>query len=78
MRTAGFVDVEMTRYRIPLGNWSKESATEREIGTLNMLSALEGVDAYIFASADPGEAEELSREARKDIANKKLELYTNL
>ncbi|KAI5848851.1 S-adenosyl-L-methionine-dependent methyltransferase [Tricharina praecox] len=76
MRAAGFVDVELTRHNIPLGAWSKESATEQEIGTLNMLSALEGVDAYIFACVDPGEAEALARQAKRDITNKKLELYT--
>jgi len=78
MRAAGFLDVEMTRYRIPLGPWSKESPMEREIGTLNMLSILEGVDAFIFASVDSGEAGSLAMEAKRDITNKKLELYTTL
>jgi hypothetical protein len=80
MTAAGFVDVTETRYRLPIGPWATDP-TEKQIGRLNMLNYLEGVEAYTLACCGRSEgfgveeAKTLAERARRDVLDKKLELW---
>lgn len=74
------MDVTEARYLLPIGPWAT-NPTEKQIGRLNMLNYLEGVEAYTLACCGRSEgfgveeAKVLAESARRDVLNKKLKLW---
>ncbi|KKA24618.1 hypothetical protein T310_1365 [Rasamsonia emersonii CBS 393.64] len=79
-REAGFVDIHVQKYRVPLGPWPKDpyyvcDGTEKEIGTWAGVSASEGFEAAAmavltrFESWQPEEVTVLAAGASNDLKN---------
>ncbi|RPB08023.1 S-adenosyl-L-methionine-dependent methyltransferase [Morchella conica CCBAS932] len=80
MEEAGFVDVQETRFRIPLGPWERDSRG-KEVGRYNMINFMEGLEGYSLAlftrvlGMEVEKVRELIEGAKRDGMNRKLRIY---
>lgn len=83
MENAGFVDVEATIMRLPLGTWPSDP-TEKLVGRYNLLNFLEGVQGHclqLFTKVldmDLQEARQLITLCEKDVQNRRHRIYFDL
>lgn len=47
LKGAGFVNVQVQQYKLPLGPWAKDKKM-KEIGMINLMQVLEGMEAFSF------------------------------
>ncbi|OMP82089.1 hypothetical protein BK809_0006399, partial [Diplodia seriata] len=47
LKDAGFVNVHVQKYKLPLGPWPKDKKM-KEIGTVNLMQVLEGMEAFSY------------------------------
>lgn len=80
MEEAGFVDIEETRVKIPLGPWERDTLG-KEIGRYNMINFMEGLEGYCLAlftrvlGMGVEEVRQLLESAKRDGRNRKLRIY---
>lgn len=83
VRDAGFVDVQIKRFKVPLGRWPKD-AKMKHVGAWFLLNMLEGLGAmslaiftrYLGWSVD--EVEVLLAKARADLRTGRMHAYEKL
>ncbi|OJD32213.1 methyltransferase domain-containing protein [Diplodia corticola] len=47
LKDAGFVNVHVQKYKLPLGPWPKDKKM-KEVGTVNLMQVLEGMEAFSY------------------------------
>jgi len=83
MKQAGFKNVKVNLYKLPLGSWPKDDKF-KELGRYQRAQLLEGLKSYtpgLFIDVldwTAEEAEVLMALARNDIANRAIHLYTKV
>ncbi|KAL1963991.1 hypothetical protein VTN77DRAFT_7666 [Rasamsonia byssochlamydoides] len=82
-REAGFVDIHVHKYLVPMGSWAKDPYYKK-VGTWMFLNAVTGFRAAAIAvltryeSWKPEEVEVLATQAVKDAKNPKIHALIDL
>ena len=80
MRQVGFIDVELTKYRLPIGAWG-DTQTEKEVGRWNSLNFMEGIEGALLACCTRQlgmtveQIHEIVAACRKEAKDKNKRLY---
>jgi len=80
MKSAGYVDIVDTKYKIPIGPWPKQKRL-KEIGAWNLEVAKTGLEAYALAmftrvlEMDKEKAKTVIANAVEDLKNPKIHMY---